>query len=360
MVKKILVSCFVVASLIGSNVSACTVFKVTAEDGTIISTRTMEFGYDVGSKVVVVPRGKAFVSPAPDSGQGLSWQGKYAFVGIDAFDDSDTVFDGLNEAGLAFSALWYDSSMKWQTVPQGKNKNALAHIFLGSWVLSNFSSADQVKSALNDVRVYGFYIQEMKQVPPMHFAVYDTSGRAIVVEFDNGAVSVYDNPLGVMTNAPKFSWHLTNLRNYIAMMPEQPKPAEYSGVKLKPMGHGSGTIGLPGDITPPGRFVKIAVLTHFADQPKDSAAALRLSRHIMNNVDIPKGLAIDKDGSGKVIYSEWTQWTTFRDLRNKVFYFTTYDNAAMRKIDLNKVDLSKAASFDLGASREPIIDLTKE
>ncbi|MBN2057180.1 MAG: choloylglycine hydrolase family protein [Candidatus Saganbacteria bacterium] len=356
--SKNIITAFLVVILSAANVMACTVFNVTAGDGTVITSRTMEFGYDVESKVAVVPRGRTFASPAPDNSQGLTWQGKYTFVGIDAFDDSDAVFDGMNEAGLAFSALWYDSTMQWPTVPRGGNAKALAHMFLGSWVLSNFSSVDQVKAALKDVEIYGLYIPQMKQVPPMHFAVYDASGKCVVVEFDNGRVNVYDNPLGVMTNAPEFPWHLTNLRNYIAMQPEQPPAADYAGVQLKPMGHGSGMIGLPGDITPPGRFVKIAVLTQFADRPKDAAGALKLCRHIMNNVDIPKGLAIDRDASGKEIYSEWTQWTTFRDLKNKVFYFTTYDNAAMRMIDLTKVDPLQAAAYNMAAGQEQVTDLT--
>ena len=357
-IKKIGSALLIVCLLMAASVSACTVFKVTAKDGAIVSPRTMEFGYDIKSDVVVVPRGKAFMSPAPDNSKGLTWQGKYGYVGIDAFGDNDAVFDGINEAGLAFSALWYDSSMKWQVVPKGENDKALGHMLAGSWVLSNFSTVDQVRAGFKDIYLYGMYIPPMKQTPPMHFSVYDASGGAIVVEVDNGEVNVYDDPIGVMTNAPEFPWHLTNLRNYVKMSPQQPTPVKYSGITLKQMGHGSGMIGLPGDITPPSRFVKIAVLTRYADQPKDAAGALKLSRHIMNNVDIPMGIAIDLDKSGKEIYSEWTQWTTFRDLKNRVFYFTTYDNSNFRKVDLKQLDLSKAATFSMSADKEVIVDLT--
>ncbi|MFH1576948.1 MAG: choloylglycine hydrolase family protein [Candidatus Margulisiibacteriota bacterium] len=356
--KKYFFTGLLVLVFFAQNVLACTVFNLTAKDGTIVSARTMEFGYDVKSKVVVVPRGKSFMSPAPDNTKGLTWQGKYAFAGIDAFDDADAVFDGLNEAGLAFSALWYDSSMQWPEVPAGQNDKALAHMFLGSWVLSQFSSVDEVKAALKDVYVYGLYIPQMKQVPPMHFAVYDAKGGAIVVEYDNGQANIYDDPLGVMTNAPKFPWHLTNLRNYLKMSEQQSEPADYSGLTLKSMGHGSGMIGLPGDITPPSRFVKIAVLKHFALQPANAAGALNLARHIMNNVDIPLGIASDLDKSGKVIYGEWTQWTTFRDQTSKVLYFTTYDNATMRKVDLAKLDLTQAKALSMSADKEAVIDIT--
>jgi len=60
-----------VCVLLMSMASACTVFKVTAKDGTIISPRTMEFGTDLKSSVDVVPRGMAFESPAPDNKAGI-------------------------------------------------------------------------------------------------------------------------------------------------------------------------------------------------------------------------------------------------------------------------------------------------
>jgi hypothetical protein len=56
---------------------------------------------------------------------------------------------------------------------------------------------------------------ELNMEPPIHIAVHDTAGNNIVIEFIEGKVNVYDNPIGVMTNAPTFDWHLTNLRNYV-------------------------------------------------------------------------------------------------------------------------------------------------
>lgn len=42
---------------------------------------------------------------------------------------------------------------------------------------------------------------------------HDADSDSIVIEFANGEQQVHDNPLGVMTNGPEFSWHLTNLNN---------------------------------------------------------------------------------------------------------------------------------------------------
>lgn len=92
---------------------ACSVFKVTAEDGIIVSGRTMEFGHDMKYAMIVVPRGTSFVSPAPDESAGMKWKTKLGYVGNTVLGDRRVVTDGLNEAGLSFSQLWYDSDMKW-------------------------------------------------------------------------------------------------------------------------------------------------------------------------------------------------------------------------------------------------------
>jgi len=337
---------------------ACTVFKVTAKDGTMVSPRTMEFGYDLKSSVDVVPRGMDFASPAPDNKAGLKWENKYGYVGINAFGEFGMALDGLNESGLAYSALWYETDTKWQTVGPGENDVALAHILLGPWILGNFANVQEVREGLKKIKVFGEMIPEMGMAPPLHSAVYDAKGGCIVIEYDDGELNVYDNPIGVMTNAPRFPWHVTNLRNYVGMSSGQATPVDYSGINLKQMGHGSGMFGLPGDITPPNRFVKMAVLTHFADQVEDAKGALNLSRHIMNNVDIVKGTAVDKDKNGKITGSETTQWTSFRDLTNLVFYFNTYDNLTLRKINLKQFDFTSKKTFAMTGDEEQIIDIT--
>jgi choloylglycine hydrolase len=50
-------------------------------------------------------------------------------------------------------------------------------------------------------------------VSPFDDVVNDANGASIVIEFHRGKLSLYDNPVMVMTNAPRFDWHLTNLDN---------------------------------------------------------------------------------------------------------------------------------------------------
>ena len=158
------------------------------------------------------------------------------------------------------------------------------------------------------------------------------------MEFGDGKVNLYDNPMGILTNAPSFPWHVNHLRQFMGMRNETPKTGEMAGAKLIPTGHGLGMIGLPGDLTPPSRFVRLGVTTHFADQPESADKALNLCQHIVNSFDIVSGMVVEKDPHGKVVASETTQFATFRDLTNKILYFRTYENIDLRKVDLKKLD----------------------
>ena len=339
---------------------ACSVFRVTAKDGTIISGRTMEFGYDLKDSIIVVPRGKQFTSPAPNNQTGLSWKTKYGYVATNVFGDEGGITDGLNETGLAFSSLWYEADMKWQDVGPGENNIALANGGLGTWMLGNFSTVDEVKKEIGNVKVFGFFVPEMGLVPPSHIIVYDAKGGCIVVEYDHGQPHIYDNPLGIMTNAPNFPWMVTNLRNYIGMSPAILEAKDFAGIKLKPTGHGSGMWGLPGDITPPSRFVRLAVMTHFADQQENAEKTLNLAQHIVSAIHIVRGMVVDRAPDGKIVSSETTQWSTFRDLTSRVYYFRTYDNFNLRKIDLKKLDFnaSKVKTITMTCDTELMLDIT--
>ena len=41
--------------------------------------------------------------------------------------------------------------------------------------------------------------------------VADRFGGRIVVEYIDGELTVFEAPLGVITNSPNYDWHMTNL-----------------------------------------------------------------------------------------------------------------------------------------------------
>lgn len=338
---------------------ACGTFNVKAIDGTVISARSMEFGYDVKSDLVLIPRGTEFASPTPAGGKGMTWKTRYGIAGVTVAGDQNLIVDGMNEAGLAISGLWYDG-LAWQDVTKKNDKDAISHVRIGTWLLGSFSTVEEVKAALAKVKIFGEFVPLLKSVPPMHMALTDATGAAIVIEPANGTVKVYDNPVGVMTNAPAFPWMLENLRNYTGMSNRVAPAAAFGALSLKPTGHGSGMFGLPGDLTPPARFARLAVTLKFADQAADTLGALNLAQHVLNSVDITRGMAADYDEAGKLLASETTEWAVLRDLTHGALYFRTYENQNLRKIDLKKVNFGdgKLRRLPIHGAAEVITDVT--
>ena len=320
---------------------ACTDFKLTAKDGTIMVTRSMEFGLDLQSSLRSSPRGRVFETLTPDGKPGLTWKGKYGYVFLDAIN-YDAAIEGMNEQGLSFEALYLPGLAQYQSVPAGQNKQALMYLHIGDWILSNFKTVAEVDDAIDKIYLFEQKIPGMgDMIFPLHFSVYDASGKGMILEYVGGKLHKYDNQIGILTNSPTYDWHLINLNNYVHLRPTNPSAVIANGVKFAATGQGFGMIGLPGDISPPSRFVKTAVLTDVVLQGDDAAAVLNIAEHIINNVDIPRGLARDPQSGGYT--DELTQWVAFKDLTHKIFYYRTYNDMSLRAISLDKVDFSEKA-----------------
>jgi choloylglycine hydrolase len=139
---------------------------------------------------------------------------------------------------------------------------------------------------------------------------------------------------GVITNSPTFDWMTTYLNNFINLSPVNVTQKKLNGMTLHQFGQGSGMVGLPGDFSPPSRFVRMVALTQGAVPLQGAAAGLSLAITIINNIDIPKGAS--RQVSGKQTEMDITQWVSLSDLHGKRYYFRTYDNKNWRYVDVTK------------------------
>ncbi|MFA5112889.1 MAG: choloylglycine hydrolase family protein [Candidatus Margulisiibacteriota bacterium] len=311
-----------IVCLLAPLAAACSDFRVKAQDGTIVVGRSMEFPVDLKSEVCVVPRGA----------------GQYGFLAINAFGIKDAYVEGFNEKGLSLDGLMY-AGAEYEPAVAGRS---LPVDSFGPWLLGSFATVDEVKAALTTVSITAPRNKKLKDLG-MHIAVHDASGRSLVIEFIGGKRQVYDNPLGVMTNRPGFDWQLSNLRNYVNLNARDVAAKTLNGVKIEATGVGSGLHGLPGDWTPPSRFVRLAFALDAALPPKNAAGAVNLAEHLLNIVDIPKGAVKEPTEVPDVFLYGFAQWVVIKDLTNRVLYFKTYDNTAWKTVDLKKFNLAAGA-----------------
>ena len=108
---------------------------------------------------------------------------------------------------------------------------------------------------------------------------------------------------------------------------------------MEASGSGNGWLGLPGDWMPPSRFVRAVKLLHAAQPAKNSAEAVNLAEHILNAVDIPYGV-IKAQPTGH----DFTQWCVIKDLTNQVFYYRSYRDLVLKRIDMKQLSLNPGAA----------------
>lgn len=357
--KKIFSGPFILLCILMSSVSfACTDFQLKAKDGSVIIGRSMEFAMGMSSEVVAFPRMEKMVSLTPDQKKGISWKPKYGYLGVNALGEKLAFLDGMNEAGLSVEFLWFTES-KYQ---EAKNGNWLSIGDLSHWLLGNFATIDEVKKALPRVSVIGVYVPQLGMVPGLHAAVHDALGNNIVVEFIDGETKIYDNPIGVMTNKPTFDWQLTNLRNYVNLDPYDKEGKKIAGVNINPAGSGTGWLGMPGDWSPPSRFIRTVMMVHSADPVNNAAGAVNLAEHILNAVDIPMGVIKTRGETNKDMI-DYTQWIVIKDLTNKVLYFRSYQDLTLKKIDMKNLNFNRSAEIKtirIESGIRTILDMTEK
>lgn len=341
----------------------CTSIVIKAQDGSPIYGRTMEWGgFDLRSDLVLVPRGTSFASALSGDKQGMSWQNQFGFVAINAVK-KPFVADGMNETGLTLGVLYMPGFAEYQEIVAGEEAATLNNVDFAAYILGQFSRVQDIKDALPALRVvYNKALDKEFGAPvPLHWVVTDSEGNSLVIEYIAGELQLHDNKIGVMTNSPSYDWHLLNLRNYSNLRAQDmPNDAELNGVSMRPFGVGSGMHGLPGDFTPPSRFIRAVAYTQTMFPFPDADAGVHEAARIMHNFDIPRGLVLARASATDPI-AGYTQWTVIGDNRHKRYHYWTEFNRRMRAVDLNELDFTgdKIAAIPLDEERvEDIKDRT--
>jgi choloylglycine hydrolase len=312
---------------------ACTGIRLIAKDGGVIAARTLEFGFDLHSEVIVIPAGTALTGSLPDGGKGISYKTKYGFLGANA-EGLTAIVDGINDRGLYVGLFYFPGYASYSDATKENAARAMASHEYANWLLGNFATIEEVKANFDKIVLVPVVVEAIEQAAPVHFVVYDRSGKSVVIEPLDKSLKIYDNPLGVVTNSPTFDWHMTNLRNYVNLTATNVPPIDLGGIKLAEFGQGSGLRGLPGDFTPPSRFVRAVAFSQSAVRSDTAAQAVLQAFHILNNFDIPYGAVREVDNGQ--IHAEATTWTSAADLKNLRWYFKTYDDQSIRSVDVAK------------------------
>jgi choloylglycine hydrolase len=370
------------------------------EDGRslVVNARSQEFDTPLGYRLMLRRKGVMVQVTQPRKKSGLTnpiavdlCKSKYDYMGIIMTTPdkpwtpvSTSVFDGMNSAGLSVGSLNAPGS-----IYQLKSDAPATHnVFIGffvDWLLSNYATCKEVQGAFatKQLRIVanaeGYEdpdgIAYVERQVHTHFAVHDAGGNSLAIEFVEGEVQISVNPVGVLTNLPVFSWHMTNLGLYAHLSPYSThEPIHFGELTYAPPGSisptpfdnasrfpstgipglGDGLAGIPGDFRPASRFVRTAYLKHFAVKPKTEQEAISQAFHLLNAVDMVEGAAAEKaKKAGEKDKYDTAQIIVVKDLANKVFYLRMYESPMPYVIsfdefgDFGDVDQSKGLQITL-------------
>ncbi|AJI72868.1 choloylglycine hydrolase family protein [Francisella tularensis subsp. novicida GA99-3548] len=303
MLKKILITPLIILSFLQFSFG-CTWFSFENDKGHYFIGRTMEWPGDLNTKITLVPRGYKFGN----------FTTHYGFVGM---SHNGNFSDGMNEYGLAVSALWLSSSK----YPDKKDADYNITMLL-PYVLGNTTTVAQ---AVEFIKKHKFYTSVLPEISDkveitVHFAISDAQGNSVVVEFINGKTKIYDNKIKVLTNDPAYDEQLKLLKKY-----QEDKFKEDKFIAF--------------DYSSEGRFAKMAAFNITKANTPDDLTAVNHAWSIINTVDIPQGSLYWRWVSSK---PQFTSYSVVGDLSNRVYYFRTWDNYDIRKVDLSKIDFAKA------------------
>ncbi len=347
---KLLNNLLAVSALItAATAHACTGITLESQSQEFVAARSIEWGTSVlKTDLVRVPRGYRTETQTAD-GRGMSYTTKFGFVGL-SIEDKNFVVEGLNEEGLSAGLFFFPGYGQYPTYDPKESSNTISDMEFVAWVLATCRDVADAKNQLKTIRV----VERFKNAGTVHYRIADKSGAQVVVEIVNAQMQIFDNPLGVLTNSPGFQWQITNLNNYMNLKTGHSDPVNLGKITLRSTGMGSGMAGLPGDITPPSRFVRAAFLVSSAPTLSDAKDTVLYSFKVLNSFEIPIGLELDNKNNPTGLLSA-TQWTSAIDMTNGKIYFKTMNDSRIRCVDLKGIDFGKVSY-----SSQPIDKHTEE
>ena len=360
-------------ALLATAVNACTEVQLRAPTGELVVANSLEAGdYLAGIDLKLSPslRGETHGGHAANCS---SFELAYGFIG------------GMNEAGLGINEHALDLAVFEAPDPTGVLPTVCKNDFT-AWALGLHSTVAEVAANLSRVRVVG-------GTGGGQWGLHDATGASIVVEYVKGSLRVHNNSLsgdgsdgiGLMTNDPTWDWHLQNLNNYAALQgtwygaqnaglrrgvpPEAAYPWKtnaYDGDAPRvpePIGHGYNLLGLPGDGSPPSRFVRAFFLRGYALQhapPADLDATLLMGQELLNSVYKMKGTIPGRDAADPLETVPLSTLHVTSAATKRLYYRSRFD-MAWRTLDVGAIDFSPGAakqSVVVAKGRFGAIDVT--
>ncbi len=307
--------------------------------------RTLDLEYSLDERVVLLPRR----APLCFLREG-AFDAHLAMLGTAHQRGGMTLYyDAVNEAGLAMAALNFGDSAVYH-LPCGKRYN-VASFELIPFLLGQCRTVVDAVKVLLEVNVVPDSVAHDLPATPLHWLLADKT-RAVTVESTKRGLEIHENPFGVLTNAPDFSYHVGHLSEFLGLSPTPPENHLCPEVPIEPYSRGMGAVGLPGDWSSASRFVRAVFAKHHTAREESEEGKIGRFFHIMDTVSVPNG-AVRTD-QGEAVR---TVYTSCAELGTQTYYFCTYESRRIRAVRMRDYSPlgERAIVFSMGEREEILI-----
>lgn len=316
---------------------------ITYDNGDHYFGRNLDLYYSYHETVTVVPRNFPLAFRHVDTAGHHPAMIGMAFV----CDGYPLYYDAVNEYGLAVAGLNFPGEAVYEkhgakgksdreSAEEKDSKTDIAVFELIPWILSKCHTLAEARDLLKRTRVMDEPFSPSLPVTPEHWSVADATG-SVVVECTKSGMHVYENPTGVMTNSPDFSYMLTYLRQFRHLSPDEGEGTFSDKLDLPVYSLGMAGYGLPGDLSSPSRFVRAAFMRQNSISDGTEGGNVSQFFHILGSVAQTRGSV--RIGDGKY---EITIYSSCMNLEKGIYYYRTYDNSSIQAVDMHREDLDGA------------------
>ncbi len=256
----------------------------------------------------------------------------FAMIGMATVVNGEPLYyDAVNEHGLGMAGLNFPKNAYYPPFEEGKD-NVAPFEFI-PWILGKCKSVEEARGLLKRINLVNLPFSEKLPLAPLHWIISDKRS-SIVVESMQDGLHAYENPVGVLTNNPPFPYHLFNLNNYRGLKRTNGENCFSDKIELDDYCQGLGAIGLPGDVSSPSRFVRMAFNSANSVCAEEENACVSQFFHLLSSVEMVEGCC--QTASGKF---DITAYSACVNTERGLYYYTTYQNRQITCVDMRRANL---------------------
>lgn len=321
------------ASWVSNKSDACTRIVYEGKDSLLIVGRSLDWKTPIPTNLYVYPAGMEKKGNVQENS--VKWTSKYGSVYAVGYDGGVT--EGMNEKGLVVNGLFCKGTVYSNDSTASRPPMSLA-MFV-AWMLDLNANVPEVLEAVkaHDFNITGATF-DGGTVSALHWGVSDAEGRSAIFEFENGNIKIYEGEAcRVLTNDPQFP-DMQAIDNYWKAV---------GGVNM-----------LPGTVRSSDRYVRASFFIRNVSPVADPQLGVSIARSVLEVSSVPYLYTVN----GEPNVSS-TQWRSFANMKDKLYYFDIVTNPGLFYIDLKKCNLKPGApvmKLDTSKSSTYLGDVTKE